>query len=210
MFGARRDRVASGIPRVAICAGCGGNVDAQRQEPRESSETSPPSPPQEPPARADASVVNQTIDIGGNEYLMNIRLSLDLTLRLRMLFTSDTLAASGTEAMVKGELRFEDETPIDPPMASFDTVMDSQRKMLISTGMVVIPAQRSPVPDVTIQAQLNFASVVISEDFLCGRVEDEESRVVQPILQNLKGTTFGAQRIQGGVIPAEVPNSCPN
>ena len=210
MFGARRDRVASVFLGVAICAGCGGNVDAQRQKPRESSEASPPSPPQEPPARADASVVDQTIDIGGNEYLMNIWLSLDLTLRLRMLFTSYMLAASGTEAAVRGELRFEDETPRDPSIASFETVMDSQRMMLISTGMVVIPAQRSPVAGVEIQAQLNFASVVISEDFLCGRVEDDQSAVLQPILQQLKGTTFGAQRIQGGVIPAEVPNSCPN
>jgi len=155
--------------------------------------------------------VNQLVDIGGNEYLMNILMTPlgDLTLRLRMLITGYTLAASGTEAAIKGELRFENETPSVAPSASFDTVMDSQRRMVVSTGLLVIPAGRSPVQNVEIQARFNFASVVISEDFLCGSVEDDESTVVQPIVHSLKGTTFGAQRIQDGAVPTTVPGSCP-
>src|SRR5262245_30041901 len=96
----------------AIGSGCGGRVDGPAPEPSaqppESADAWPASPA---PGGADSSVVRPPIDIGGNEYSMNILLNVSqLTLRLRLLFTSYVLDPSGSQAQVKGELRFESET----------------------------------------------------------------------------------------------------
>lgn len=165
--------------------------------------------PQELP---DASVEGQIVDLEGNEYLMNIAITRlgEVFLRLRLLFTSFEASPDGTEASVTGELRFENETEADPPAASFESTIDSMGRMEASTGVVFVPADRSPVMDVAVEVELNLVFFIQDEDNLCGQIEDDASRVLQPITLELKGTTFGAKRIVDGQIPADVPTACPS
>jgi hypothetical protein len=159
----------------------------------------------------DSNVTGQLVDVGNREYMMNVALRPlgDLALRLRVFFTSYVENAAGSEAQIKGEVRFETETLQDPPITSFESTMDANGKMIVSTGVVQVPPERSPVAGVAIEAQLTFTVYALDQENLCGLIEDDESKVLQPIQQQLKGTTFGAKLIEGGVVPADIPNACP-
>ncbi len=165
-----------------------------------------------PPAIADASVTGAFVDLAGKDFLMNIALNPlgDLALRLRLLFTRFDVNADMTEAGVSGEFRFEDETNDDAPIASFDTVLDENGRMIVSTGVVFVPADRSPVMDTAVEAELNFVLFVLDEETLCGQIEDDASQVLQPITLSLKGTTFGAKLIgPNGELPMTILDVCP-
>jgi hypothetical protein len=164
-----------------------------------------------PPDLGDASVSGVLVDIGGREYLMNIALNPlgDVSLRLRILFTSYELDPGGTSATVAGEVRFEAETRADPPVTTFTSVIDENGRMIVDTGHVFVPPERSPVQDTAVEVELRFVVFVLSERSLCGLIDDDQSRVVQPIELALKGTTFGATIIEDDVIPTDVPQACP-
>jgi len=161
------------------------------------------------PELSDAEVVGELVDLKDKEYLMNVLINFGngLQLELRVLFTKWELNAAGTEAAVSGEVRFKDNG--DPPITTFETVMNERGRMVISSGPVSVPADRSPLPGQEVKAQLTFVTTAISEDFICGRIEDDESKVTVPLEIPLKGTTFGAKRIIDGVLPTDVPQFCP-
>jgi hypothetical protein len=164
------------------------------------------------PDLGDASVQGAFVNLAGNEYMMNIALTPlgDLALRLRVLFTSFEEDPSGTSAAVQGEVRFETETRSDPPITEFSTTLDQNGRMVIASGVVKVPAERSPVAGTAVEAELTFTVYVLDRESLCGFIEDEESRVIDPIKQPLKGTTFGAELIdESGAIPENIPQSCP-
>jgi hypothetical protein len=159
----------------------------------------------------DSTVAGQLVDVGNREYLMHIALVPlgDVKLRLRVFFTSYVENAAGTEAQIQGEVRFEPETLQDPPITSFESTMDANGKMIVSTGIVQVPAERSPVPNTAVEAELTFTVYALDQENLCGLIEDEQSQVLQPIQLKLKRTTFGAKLIENGVIPPDIPLACP-
>ena len=160
----------------------------------------------------DARTQGAFADIGDKEFLLNIALNPlgDLNLQLRLLITQFDVAPSGTEADVAGEFRFTDETLADPPAATFETTLGDDGQMVISTGHVVVPAERSPVMGTEVEVDFNLRTTVLDDSRLCGVIDDDESVVLQPIQLQLKGTTFGGTVVgPSGELPADVPEQCP-
>ncbi len=165
-----------------------------------------------PPDLPDSSAMGAFADIGDEEYLLNIALNPlgDLALRLRLLITRFEVSDGGAEAAVSGEFRFEEESRTDPAAAAFDTTLGADGRMIISTGRVVVPANRSPVPNTEVETEFSLKTTVLDEKSLCGVIDDDASQVLRPIVLSLKGTTFGAKAFgPAGEKPTDVPNACP-
>lgn len=166
----------------------------------------------DPDAARDKGVL---VDITG-EHLLNVDLRPigTVKLRLRASFHTFELQDDG-RGFVTGAIRLAEAdpavfTPTSEPLAEFESYIEPDGFMIIDLGRVYVPAELSPIPDTAVDVNLSFKAVVLSEDELCGYIDDPESNVIAPAPLDLVGTTFGSQRWNpDGSQPATVPETCP-
>lgn len=152
------------------------------------------------------------IDIRG-AWLFNVDLRPlgDVQLELRVTVTEFEPAELASEgARIAGEFHFPDD-PIDAePLTTWEATYGIDGRYAIRSGFVRIDADRSPIEDTAVEVEFILDVIVLDEQTACGQVSDPESITFLPIILELPGTTFGAERYDAtGPVPTGVPLRCP-
>lgn len=95
--------------------------------------------------------------------------------------------------------------PVGDPIA-IEMIPVVDGAFVIDAGMTTFPGEANPLTGSPILATLTMTGQVVSADFYCGTITGD---VMEPIQQNLMGSTFAAVRIESPMaLPLEVPKNC--
>jgi hypothetical protein len=135
----------------------------------------------------------------------------DVQLELRVTVTEfEPAEVASAGARIAGEFHFPDD-PIDAePLTTWEAEYGIDGRFAIRSGFVRIDADRSPIEDTAVEVEFILDVIVLDEQTACGQVTDPESITFLPIILELPGTTFGAERYDPtGPVPTGVPLRCP-
>ncbi len=151
-------------------------------------------------------------DIRG-AYLMNIfiRPLGEVYLELRITFTDfEPHTDDDGGATIRGHFTFPDEPGDAAPLAEFESEYHADGTMVVRSGYVRIDPERSPIEDTAVETEFILDVTVISPTEMCGLITDPDSTTVLPLVLQLRGTSFAAQRYgPDGEVPVDVPTQCP-
>ena len=162
-------------------------------------------------------VGSQLADVSGT-FLFAISTIVDATKPLQFI-AEVTFVAEGSGGMISMTLQplaltqgstTEPRTPVGDPIEVPAVAVDESGRFTIpSLGTLMVTGDANPITGSDISADVSLEGNILSEDLFCGLAGGE---VFQPLMLNLMGSTFAAERIEStdpASLPQDVLFLCP-
>jgi hypothetical protein len=151
--------------------------------------------------------VESRLEAISGTWLVNSLLAGGINLALRMKFQMDESPPPRTmHVQIWIARKPGDTAPYGAPILSIDSQVDADGKFVLRAEPLVLGPAELPV-NTNVRASVIMESITLGKDAWCGTATGSVS---EPLVLDLKGTTFSARRDDGDTLAAaDVPQRCP-